>query len=440
MTVFRFSSPFRAAAASNLATGMAMNSMKRFRHRLLTAAMGALAAALAGAPAAVQAAEAPAVEKPVLPPVVSVLAAPRTEMIDLVQVTGTLVAREEILVGPEIEGMRIVELLADEGDKVVKGQVLARLSRETLDAQMAQSLATQARAEASIAQAKSQIGQWEATVAQKQNAYARAQSLRRDGVTTDTAFDTATADARTSQAQLNAGRDGLRVAEAEVASILALRQELAVRIARTEVKAPEGGIVSRRAARIGAVASGSADAMFRIIARSDIELEAEAPELRLAKLRPGQTASVTIGDAVAVAGKVRMVSPEVEKASRLGKVRIAVDNNGSLHIGAFARGEIEVARRLTVALPLSAVLYDAKGPYVQGVRDGMVYAIAVKTGLTADGHIEIVSGVFEDDTIIAKAGAFLHDGDKVRTVFLNAKPAAARPAPQGQPQAQAQSN
>ena len=381
---------------------------------------------------AVQAAETPAAEKAVLPPVVSVLAATKSELVDQVLVTGTLIAREEILVGPEIEGLRIVELLVDEGDKVRKGQVLARLARETLDAQMAQSLATQARAEASIAQAKSQIAQWEALVAQKQAAYARAQSLRRDGVTTDTALDNATADARTSQAQLNVGRDGLRVAEAEIASILAQRQELAVRISRAEVKAPEGGIVSRRSARLGAVASGAGEALFRIIAGADIELEAEAPELRLAKLRPGQKATVTIGDVASVEGKVRIVSPEVEKASRLGKLRIALAKDDALRIGAFARGEIEVARRTAVSLPLSAVLYDAKGPYVQGVRDGLVYAVPVKTGLTANGQVEIVAGVFEDDTIIAKAGAFLHDGDKVRTVFMPPKAPAAKPGPQAQ--------
>ena len=101
---------------------------------VLTAGVDAARAAEATAPPA---------EKAVLPPVVSVLAATKSEMVDVVLVTGTLIAREEILVGPEIEGLRIVELLVDEGEKANKGQVLARLARESLDAQMAQSLATQ---------------------------------------------------------------------------------------------------------------------------------------------------------------------------------------------------------------------------------------------------------------------------------------------------------
>ena len=416
--------------------------MKRTASLLLFASLGAFASGTVAyaqeKPAATPAtAEAPAAlrkaaEKPVLPPVVSVLAATKAEMVDSVLLTGTLAPREEILVGPEIEGMRILELLVDEGDKVTKGQVLARLSRETLDAQMAQSLATQQRADASIAQAKSQIAQWEALVAQKSAAFSRADALRKQGVTTDASLENATTDYRTAQANLATSRDAQRVAEAEIASILALRQELSVRIGRTEVRAAEGGIVSRRSARVGAVASAVGDPMFRIIAKADIELEAEVPELRLAKLRPGMPASITIGDVATLGGKVRLVSPEVEKTSRLGKVRVAVDKSDALRIGAFARGDIEVSRRSVIALPLSAVLYDAKGPYVQSVRDNVVYAAPVKTGLIAEGLVEIVSGVFEDETVIAKAGSFLHDGDKVRTVFLTPKPAALRPGPQAQ--------
>jgi multidrug efflux pump subunit AcrA (membrane-fusion protein) len=52
--------------------------------------------------------------------------------------TGSLVAREEILVGPEVEGLRVTEVLADEGMRVKKGDVLARLVADTLDAQVAQ--------------------------------------------------------------------------------------------------------------------------------------------------------------------------------------------------------------------------------------------------------------------------------------------------------------
>ena len=90
-------------------------------------------------------------------PVISVIKAHAADFRETVLVSGSLVAREEILVAPEIEGLRVVELFTDEGSKVRKGQVLARLVSEQLDAQIAQNDASLARNVAAIAQAKSAI-------------------------------------------------------------------------------------------------------------------------------------------------------------------------------------------------------------------------------------------------------------------------------------------
>ena len=349
-----------------------------------------------------------------LAPVVTTVLAKRAELVDAVQVTGTLVAREEVLVGPEIEGLRIVQLLVEEGDTIAKGQVLARLSRDQLDALLAQSTASLRRADAAIAQARSQIAQFEATAALKASTLARTQTLRTQGISTDASFDLAQADAIASKAQLAAARDGLNLAEADKANIAAQREELQVRIGRTEVRAPLGGIVSRRSARLGAVATAIGDPMFRVIAEGALELEAEVPELRIAKMRAGMEASVSLGDVATVPGRLRLVSPEVDKSSRLGKVRVALEKNDALRLGAFARGTIIVERKQALALPLSSVLYDAKGPFVQGVRDGAVYSAPVTLGLAAGGQVEIVEGVAEGASIIARAGSFLRAGDKVR--------------------------
>ncbi len=95
--------------------------------------------------------------------------------------TGSLVAREEILVGPEVEGLRITEVLADEGARVKKGDVLARLVADTLDAQLAQNDAALARTTAAIAQAKASIVQAEARLVESRNAFERAKPLRQAG-------------------------------------------------------------------------------------------------------------------------------------------------------------------------------------------------------------------------------------------------------------------
>ncbi len=88
-------------------------------------------------------------------PAVTVIKAATNPIIETVIVSGTLVPREEILVAAEVDGLSIFEVKAEEGDWVEKGQLLARLNKATLEAQVAQNDAQIARAEAAIAQAES---------------------------------------------------------------------------------------------------------------------------------------------------------------------------------------------------------------------------------------------------------------------------------------------
>ena len=342
-------------------------------------------------------------------------------MVDSAVVNGTLVAREEILVGPEIEGLRVTEVLADEGDRVKKGQVLARLVSTTLEAQVAQNDAGLARATAAIEQARSNIKSAEARQVEAKNAYERGQPLSKSGYLSESVLDQRQAAASTAEAAAAASRDALKVAEAEKAQIAAQRRELDWRRSRTEVMAPADGIVSRRLARVGGFASGVQDAMFRIIANGEVELDAEVPETYLAKIRPGQRAEVTVaGQDGAVVGKVRLVSQEIDRTTRLGRVRISLGDDPTLRIGAFGRGRIETAKSRGVTLPVSAVLHGADGAVVQAVKDNRVVTMRVETGISSGGRVEITKGIAEGDTVVAKSGTFLRDGDLIRPVVETA--------------------
>ena len=359
-------------------------------------------------------AEAP---RPPAAPAVAVVPAASAELVDAVVVTGTLVARDEVLVGPEIEGLRLVELLAEEGDRVTRGQVLARLSRETLDAQLAQSDAALARGAAAIAQARSQIAQAEAGLVEANAALGRARALQGSGALTEATLDQRVAAARTTEARLAAARDGLALAQAELKQFEAQRKELLVRIARTEVRAPEAGLVSRRGARLGAIASGVGEPLFRLIARGEVELDAEIPESRLVKLAPGQPVAVTLADGRAIRGRVRLVGPEVERATRLGRVRVALDPDPALRVGSFARGVVEAARTRAVAVPASAVLHGEASARLLVVAGERVEVRRVRLGLAVDGLAQVVEGVAEGELVVARAAGFLHDGDLVRPIL-----------------------
>ncbi|MGP2435598.1 HlyD family efflux transporter periplasmic adaptor subunit, partial [Listeria monocytogenes] len=77
------------------------------------------------------------------------------------------------------------------------------------------------------------------------------------------------------------------VAEAEKAQVEAQRREIEWRRGRSAVVAPADGIISRRIARIGGFAVGSGDAMFRIVAKGEVELDAEVTETRIAAVKTG---------------------------------------------------------------------------------------------------------------------------------------------------------
>lgn len=359
----------------------------------------------------------PAAAKGALPPAVTVSKAVTAAFNETVVITGTLVAREEILVAPEVEGLRVVELLADEGDRVKKGQVLARLVADSLDAQMAQNDANLARNAAAIAQARSLIVQSEARMQEAGNAFERAKPLKNTGVISPSTFDQREAASRTAEAQLASARDGIKLAEAERAQIEAQRRELSLKRANTEVRATADGMVSRRNARIGGIATAIGDAMFRILARSEIELDAEVPESQLIKIKEKQAARVSVAGTTDAPGQVRHISPEIDKTTRLGRVRIFLGDNPTLRAGAFGRGIIETATSRGLSVPASAVVYNGEVTTVQVVVNTIVETRRIKTGLTTDGLIEIREGLSEGDLVVTRAGTFLRNGDTVRPIL-----------------------
>ncbi|MDB5573959.1 MAG: efflux transporter periplasmic adaptor subunit [Tardiphaga sp.] len=362
-------------------------------------------------------------EKSVVPPkaslipAVSVIEASNREIVESVVVSGTLVPRNEILVSPEIDGYRVTDVLVEEGASVERGQLLARLSRDLIDRQLAQQSAVIDKAAAAVPQAQNNIEQAEAAETEARLGFERAQQLMQSGNATAVVMESRTAALRQSQSRLAFARNGLDMAKADLAQAKAARNELELRLARTEIRAPEAGIVSRRTARVGITASSSAEPLFRLIERGEIELEGEIVETKLPLLREGSPAWIEMADGSRIDGRVRAVYPEVDKTSRLGKVRIRLDQDARLRIGSFARGSVELARTRGVTVPQASVLYGgAKRSSVLVVSQDKVQVRQVQTGLSNDDDIEILTGLAAGESVVARAGSFLRDGDRVRPV------------------------
>lgn len=365
-------------------------------------------------------------------PAVTVVRAESGPLVETASVSGTLVARQEISVVPEIAGARVVELLADVGDVVEAGAVVARLDPADVRTRIAQAEAASARAEAAVGQAEAGLTRAEANAGELRTEADRSRRLAEQGTLPAATRDQAVAAADTAAADVEAARAALAAAEADLRTSEVQEEAAQLDLSRTEVKAPAGGLVLSRDARVGA--ASAATPLFTLAQDGVVELEAEAIETDLARIEAGQGAAVELPGGREASGEVRLVAPVIDPATRLGTVRIALGDGPRPSVGGFARAVIETGRREAVTLPVAAVLSDETGDSVAMVRPGedgtgTVERREVETGAVSGGRIEIVSGVKGGDLVLARAGSFYREGDVVAPVEEAGGAAPSAPAP-----------
>ncbi len=360
------------------------------------------------------------------PPAITVFPASKREVVETVIVTGSLVAEEEVVVGVDVDGQKIVELNADQGDIVKAGQVLARLNRDSLEVQLAENDAALAKSDVAIAQAETQVTQADLALTDAKTTLDRTTPLQAKGYATTSLLDTQTIALRTAQSRLENARAGLDFANADRKTLVASRQDVLLKLSKTELRAPTDGLVLVRNAKLGQLASGAGDPLFRIARDSKIELDAEVSESVLHRLEVGQKVQVMpSGYNSSVEGTVRLVTPQVDQTTRLGHVRVSLPLDKGLHIGAFASGQVVTARHVNIALPLTAIQVDAHSTTAQVVKDGRIETRKIATGIRGEGQIEIVSGISENELVVLKAGTFVRDGDQVTPIETKTTAAAA---------------
>jgi HlyD family secretion protein len=296
---------------------------------------------------------------------------------------GTVGPWQEAVIGSEAAGLRLTEVLVSVGDRVKRGQLLARLSSETLNAELAQSKAALSETEALLAEATAIAD--------------RGRQLASSGAY--------------SQAQITQMLTAERTAKARVESARARVKADEVRLAQTRIVAPDDGVISTRWATEGAMAQPGQE-LFRLIRKGRLEWRAEVPAGDMSRLKPGLAATVTTASGQTVQGKVRMVGPVVDAQTRNGLVYVDLDPGSDARPGMFAFGS---APGLT--LPQTAVLLRDGFSYVHRLgTDSRVALTKVGVGRRVGDRIEITSGLAADARVVASGGAFLADGDTVKVV------------------------
>jgi RND family efflux transporter MFP subunit len=320
-----------------------------------------------------------------VPPLVTVVVPALGAVTAKVSLTGLISARNDMPIGNEGDAGRIAEVLVEAGDRVHKGQALARLNPITAQSQLDS-------AEASLDEVR-------ANAAAAQSEWARAQ--QGDDIFSKEENERRRTTALTAQAKLKAAQAQVRDARNK--------------LAQTIILAPTDGIVLTRSAEVGQIAVPGSTVLFHLARDAEIEMRGQVAEQDVPRLALGQTATVRLdGVAKSFTGTVWQIGAIIDATTRQGTVRIVLPADRNLRPGSFARADIEVASTTGVLLPQTAVLSDELGNYVLVVgSDNKLERRAVSVGGARSEGLLVSQGLDGSERVVAIAGAFLRTGETV---------------------------
>ena len=316
---------------------------------------------------------------------------------------GSIAAWQEAIIGSEVNGLRLLAIRANVGDRVKTGQVLATFALETVQAELAQSRAVVAEAEANALDA--------AANAEK------ARTLQASGALSEQQINQYSTAEKTAKARLEAAQASLAVQQ--------------VKLKQTQLLAPDNGVISARSATVGSVVASGTE-LFRMIRGGRLEWRAEVTSAELGRIKAGTPVTLLAANGAQIRGQTRMVGPTVDPLTRSALVYVdlpmVVGAEQSFKAGMFARGEFELGATDSLTLPQRAIVVRDGFNYVFRLVEGMhVSQVKVQTGRLAGDRVEIVSGLPADARVAVDGAGFLNDGDVVR---INEKNELNRPAAQ----------
>jgi HlyD family secretion protein len=309
----------------------------------------------------------------------------RTMLTKTIAANGSVAAWQEAIIGAEVSGLALNSVMVNVGDKVKRGQVLARFNDSTILADLAQ-------AQANVADAK-------AAAMEAEGNASRARTIQESGALSRQQVEQLLTLEATMQAKLQA-------AQAAV-----LMQQ--VRLKQAVLSAPDDGLISSRAATVGQVATPGLE-LFRMIRQGRIEWRGEFNSTDAGKVKPGMEVKLTLPDNSEITGKVRMLAPMADAATRNTIAYVDIPNN-SAKPGMFAKGKLLLTESEGMTLPASAIVMRDGFSYVMQVDDTQhIKQVKVNLGSRQDQLIEVLDLPALDGDYVVSGGAFLADGDLVR--------------------------
>ncbi len=314
-----------------------------------------------------------------------------------VAASGSVVPWMEATIGARVTGLPLIEVRVNVGDRVRKGQLLARFDDRTVRAEEDLQKAALAQAEAAAAQADANRD--------------RAQSIQDSGaISAQDVLQYVTAAA---------------TAKAQVAQARAQLLSTQLRLSFTDVVAPDDGIISARGATIGSVsqAAGGGSELFRLIRQGRLEWRPELTAAQLAQVRPGMLATLQLPDATPVQGRVRQLSPALDSTTRLGLAFVDLPAGAHALPAMYLNGHLQLGLQPAITVPYESIVIRDGRTYVVQLDSQRCRLVLVNTGRRVGDEVEVTSGLAVGTVVVVKGAGFLNDNDVVQVIAAKTAPA-----------------
>jgi RND family efflux transporter MFP subunit len=305
-------------------------------------------------------------------------------------ISGSLEPEQAATVRAEVGGS-VLRTYVDAGERVERGQLLARLDDRA--------------AEESLLSARSAVRTAETALELARRNLERTERLEQAGALAERDLETARLELTNAEGTLADARARLTNAQEDLDD--------------SRVRAPFSGIVSERQADAGDVVQVGA-ALFSIVDPTRLRLEASVPAEQIGRLRQGTEVEFTVtGIDSRITGEIERINPVVDPATRQVRIYVSIPNlDRAVVAGLFAEGRVATDTKRAVAVPFSAIDSRGNTPMLHLIRNGRVVESEVQVGVRDEAAelVEIQAGAAAGDTLLLGSAQAVAPGSRIRVL------------------------
>ena len=334
-------------------------------------------------------------------------------MAQRLQTNATLAAFEEADLFAKVSGY-LSDVRVDIGDHVKAGQVLAVIDIPEMERELAEAEAQLESKQSSLESARRQLDHYNANITLQNALLRRREELGAEGhYISDRTLDEVRAAAEIAKADLSVGEANRALAANQVDVAAATVEKIKTLLAYRQIVAPFDGVVARRLVNRGDLVQAatatrttpSAGSLFTVQRIDTIRVFCDVPENDVPHLRIGDPAIVKPAgfDGKTFTGKVTRFSLRLDPETRNMRTEIDLPNpDERLYPGTYAEVVLEMNRRPeALTVPTAAVGSDGDGNFVYTITDNRITRLAIKSGLTDNGRIEVTAGLSAETSVVA---------------------------------------